>query len=40
MREKLTKSDVEKIREEIEHRKLVERKEFQPNGCIRSATVK
>lgn len=26
MREKLTKSDVEKIREEIEHRKLVERK--------------
>ena len=27
MREKLTKSDVEKIREEIEHRKLVERKE-------------
>ena len=28
MREKLTKSDVEKIREEIEHRKLVERKEI------------
>lgn len=28
MREKLTKSDVEKIREEIEHRKLVERKEL------------
>lgn len=26
MREKLTKSDVEKIREEIEHRKLVEKK--------------
>lgn len=28
MREKLTKSDVERIREEIEHRKLVERKEL------------
>lgn len=28
MREKLTKRDVEKIREEIEHRKLVERKEL------------
>ena len=28
MREKLTKSDEEKIREEIEHRKLVERKEL------------
>lgn len=28
MREKLTKSDVEKILEEIEHRKLVERKEL------------
>lgn len=28
MRENLTKSDVEKIREEIEHRKLVERKEL------------
>lgn len=28
MREKLTKSDVEKIWEEIEHRKLVERKEL------------
>ena len=28
MREKLTRSDVEKIREEIEHRKLVERKEL------------
>ena len=28
MREKLTKSDGEKIREEIEHRKLVERKEL------------
>lgn len=28
MREKLTKSDVEKMREEIEHRKLVERKEL------------
>lgn len=28
MQEKLTKSDVEKIREEIEHRKLVERKEL------------
>ena len=28
MREKRTKSDVEKIREEIEHRKLVERKEL------------
>lgn len=28
MREKLTNSDVEKIREEIEHRKLVERKEL------------
>ena len=28
MREKLTKSDVEKIREETEHRKLVERKEL------------
>ena len=28
MREKLTKSDVEKIREEIEHRTLVERKEL------------
>ena len=28
MREKLTKSDVEKIREEIEHRKLVKRKEL------------
>ncbi len=28
MREKLTKSDVEKIQEEIEHRKLVERKEL------------
>lgn len=28
MREKLTKSDVGKIREEIEHRKLVERKEL------------
>ena len=28
MREKLTKSDVEKIREEIEHRKLVERQEL------------
>ena len=28
MGEKLTKSDVEKIREEIEHRKLVERKEL------------
>lgn len=28
MWEKLTKSDVEKIREEIEHRKLVERKEL------------
>lgn len=28
MREKLTKSDVEKIREEIEHRKLIERKEL------------
>ena len=28
MREKLTKSDVEKIRDEIEHRKLVERKEL------------
>ena len=28
MREKVTKSDVEKIREEIEHRKLVERKEL------------
>ena len=28
MREKLTKSDVEKIREEIEHLKLVERKEL------------
>ena len=28
MREKLTKSDVEKIRAEIEHRKLVERKEL------------
>ena len=28
MREKLTKSDVDKIREEIEHRKLVERKEL------------
>ena len=28
MREKLTKSDVEKIREEIEHRKWVERKEL------------
>ena len=28
MREKLTKSDVEKIREEIENRKLVERKEL------------
>ena len=28
MREKLTKSDVEKIREEIEHRKLVERKDL------------
>ena len=28
MREKLTKSDVEKVREEIEHRKLVERKEL------------
>ena len=28
MREKLTKSDVEKIREEIEHRQLVERKEL------------
>lgn len=28
MREKLTKSDVEKIREKIEHRKLVERKEL------------
>ena len=28
MREKLTKSDVEKIRKEIEHRKLVERKEL------------
>ena len=28
MREKLTKSDVAKIREEIEHRKLVERKEL------------
>ena len=28
MREKLTKSDVEKSREEIEHRKLVERKEL------------
>lgn len=28
MREKLTKSDVEKIREEIEYRKLVERKEL------------
>ena len=28
MREKLTKSDVEKIREEIEHRKMVERKEL------------
>ena len=28
MREKLTKSDVEKIREEIEQRKLVERKEL------------
>ena len=28
MREELTKSDVEKIREEIEHRKLVERKEL------------
>lgn len=28
MREKLTKSDVEIIREEIEHRKLVERKEL------------
>ena len=28
MREKLTKSDVEKIREEIEHRKLVEREEL------------
>lgn len=28
MREKLTKSDVEKIREEIEHRKIVERKEL------------
>ena len=28
MREQLTKSDVEKIREEIEHRKLVERKEL------------
>ena len=28
MSEKLTKSDVEKIRQEIEHRKLVERKEL------------
>ena len=28
MREKLTTSDVEKIREELEHRKLVERKEL------------
>lgn len=28
MREKLTKSDVKKIQEEIEHRKLVERKEL------------
>ena len=28
MREKLTKSDVEKIQAEIEHRKLVERKEL------------
>src|SRR5699024_5764899 len=28
MREKLTRSDVEKIRAEIEHRKLVERKEL------------
>ena len=28
MREKMTKSDVEKIREDIEHRKLVERKEL------------
>ena len=28
MREKLTKNDVKKIQEEIEHRKLVERKEL------------
>ena len=28
MREKLTKSDVEKIQAEIDHRKLVERKEL------------
>ena len=28
MRERLTKSDVEKIKAEIEHRKLVERKEL------------
>ena len=28
MREKLTKSDVEKIQAEIEHRKLVERREL------------
>ena len=32
MREKLTKSDGEKIREEIEHRKLVERKELIEAG--------
>ena len=31
MREKLTKSDVEKIREEIEHRKLVAKKEKNRN---------
>ena len=35
MREKLTKSDVEKIREEIEHRKLVERKELI--GAVKEA---
>ena len=28
MREKLTKNDVKKIQEEIEHRKLVERQEL------------
>ena len=28
MRERLTKNDVEKIQAEIEHRKLVERKEL------------
>ena len=28
MREKLTQSDVKKIQQEIEHRKLVERKEL------------